>query len=158
MMSSKESKVGPVCQATTLQAVNMGYEINGKKILSDVNATFEPRKLTAVMGKQQQVLSRGSHANILGPSGAGKTTMLNTLAMRSGGDRTGDVLVNGTADHPFTKCHTSSFRNAASAVEHAQAALLHAARRHTLPATNNSPSAVLRRHDANPRRQERERS
>ncbi|KAJ8600021.1 hypothetical protein CTAYLR_001871 [Chrysophaeum taylorii] len=67
------------CTPTTLQAVDLGYELGGKRILANVNATFEPRKLTALMG----------------PSGAGKTTMLNTLAHRASGSRTGEILVNG---------------------------------------------------------------
>ncbi|KAJ8610378.1 hypothetical protein CTAYLR_003885 [Chrysophaeum taylorii] len=67
------------CKPTMLQAVNLRYMVGGKTILKDVNATFEPCKLTALMG----------------PSGAGKTTMLNTLALRSSGERTGDILVNG---------------------------------------------------------------
>ncbi|KAJ8600063.1 hypothetical protein CTAYLR_001864 [Chrysophaeum taylorii] len=67
------------CVPTTLRIVNLGYVVNGKTILKDVNATFEAGKLTAVMG----------------PSGAGKTTLLNTLALRSPGKRTGDIFVNG---------------------------------------------------------------
>lgn len=42
---------------TSLQAVKLGYEVNGKTILADVNATFEARKLTAVMGKKNVLFS-----------------------------------------------------------------------------------------------------
>lgn len=66
---------------TTMEAVDVGYEVNGKQILSGVNAIFEPCKMTA----------------ILGSSGAGKTTLLNTLSLRSSGHRTGEILVNGAA-------------------------------------------------------------
>ena len=68
-------------QETLVQALKLSYEINGKRILTNVNATFEPRRLTALMG----------------PSGAGKTTLLNVLAGRAPGERRGEVLVNGVA-------------------------------------------------------------
>lgn len=35
---------------TALQAIDVGYSINGKQILSGVNASFAPAELTAVMG------------------------------------------------------------------------------------------------------------
>jgi len=66
---------------TWLHARNVGYSINGKQLLSNVDAQFAPKTITALMG----------------PSGAGKTTLLNTLSARSAGDRTGDILVNGRA-------------------------------------------------------------
>ena len=66
-------------QETVLQARNLGYAINGKQILTNVTTMFEPRRLTALMG----------------PSGTGKTTLLNVLAARAPGVKTGDVLVNG---------------------------------------------------------------
>jgi len=74
---AQDAEVAP----TTLLAENVGYEVNDTRILSGVNAIFEPRKLTAVMG----------------PSGAGKTTLLNTLSVRAPGVRSGEILVNGAA-------------------------------------------------------------
>lgn len=42
--------VGSECNPTTLVTVNMGYAVSGKTILAGINAIFEPRKLTALMG------------------------------------------------------------------------------------------------------------
>lgn len=146
---------GAVCEPTTLQAINLGYEINGKTILTDVNATFEPHKLTAVMGaclecfRQPVPLAHGA-----GPSGAGKTTMLNTLAMRAGGSRTGEIVVNG-ASLLFGDLTTSTLRpvcrSSAVHVEDAQASVVHATRRHSLHAVDGSTMLVRShcdKHDA----------
>lgn len=41
---------GTTCKPSTLQVSDMGYTVGGKEILSNVNAVFEPRQVTAVMG------------------------------------------------------------------------------------------------------------
>lgn len=67
-----------------LQLRNLTYHVmvGGKKekqIIFGVDADFEPGRLTAVMG----------------PSGAGKTTILNILTLNAGGRVGGQVLANG---------------------------------------------------------------
>ncbi|KAJ8601724.1 hypothetical protein CTAYLR_003203 [Chrysophaeum taylorii] len=61
-----------------LEAVEVAYSVKGAAILGKMSVSFEPRSLTAVMG----------------PSGAGKTSLLKTLAMRAPGQVSGSVLVN----------------------------------------------------------------
>lgn len=61
------------------QAVDVGLTLNGKQLLTNVNATFEPNGLTAVMG----------------PSGSGKTSLLRVLAGHCAGKVSGRVLCNG---------------------------------------------------------------
>ncbi|EGB04488.1 putative ABC transporter, partial [Aureococcus anophagefferens] len=63
----------------TLEALDLGYVVNGATLVSGVNARFEPGTLTALMG----------------PSGAGKSTLLGLLCGRGGGDVSGAVLVDG---------------------------------------------------------------
>lgn len=41
---------GSTCKPSTLQVTDMAYSIGGKEILSGINAVFEPRQVTAVMG------------------------------------------------------------------------------------------------------------
>lgn len=80
-MEDPERAIGADDQShrIVLQAVHVGLTLNGKQLLSDVNATFEPNGLTAVMG----------------PSGSGKTSLLRVLAGHSAGKVSGRVLCNG---------------------------------------------------------------
>lgn len=64
---------------TTLEVENVGYEVNGRRILSDVTTRFEAGEVTAVMG----------------PSGAGKSTLLAVLGGRAPGTMvSGTILAN----------------------------------------------------------------
>lgn len=42
--------VNQKCAPATLEAYNLSYTVNGKTILSEVNALFSPRRVTAIMG------------------------------------------------------------------------------------------------------------
>ena len=65
--------------------VDMGLKLKkgGKKVLASVSGSLRHSCLTAIMG----------------PSGAGKTTFLNTISGKAYyGDRTGELLINGRRD------------------------------------------------------------
>lgn len=68
-------------QGMTIEFNELGLELpSGKKVLAGVTGRFEAGRVIAVMG----------------PSGAGKTTFLNTLAGKAGyGETTGVVKING---------------------------------------------------------------
>lgn len=77
------SASGIAALKTSFWGKKAGKEKQFKTILNEVSATIPTGSLTA----------------ILGSSGSGKTTMLNTLAYRMGGGRlrtTGDILYNGS--------------------------------------------------------------
>ena len=70
---------------TTLEVVDLQYAVGDAILLEEVAVTFLPRHLTALMG----------------PSGAGKTTLMNVVSGRAGGEvLRGAVLVNGAAATP----------------------------------------------------------
>ncbi|EGB06211.1 hypothetical protein AURANDRAFT_29767, partial [Aureococcus anophagefferens] len=63
----------------------MQYAVGEKVLLEEVSVVFQPRHLTALMG----------------PSGAGKTTLMNVISGRAGGKiLKGGVLVNGAPTTP----------------------------------------------------------
>ncbi|KAJ1457492.1 P-loop containing nucleoside triphosphate hydrolase protein [Pelagophyceae sp. CCMP2097] len=72
---------GPVA---LLHAMELSYVVQEKVLLHDISATFEPTKVTALMG----------------PSGAGKTTLLTVLCGRGTGELSGLIHVNGAARSP----------------------------------------------------------
>lgn len=65
-------------QPVQLTVKNLSYSIKGTPILHNLNCKFVPNKLYALMG----------------PSGAGKTTLMNVMCGRAGGKVSGQVLVN----------------------------------------------------------------
>jgi len=70
---------------TRLEVSGMQYAVGEKVLLEEVSVVFQPRHLTALMG----------------PSGAGKTTLMNVISGRAGGKiLKGGVLVNGAPTTP----------------------------------------------------------
>ncbi|KAK7250231.1 ATPase [Aureococcus anophagefferens] len=70
---------------TLLEVSGMQYAVGEKVLLEEVSVVFQPRHLTALMG----------------PSGAGKTTLMNVISGRAGGKiLKGGVLVNGAPTTP----------------------------------------------------------
>ena len=76
---------GEAIPETTVEVAGLRYAVGEKVILENVSMVFEPGHLTALMG----------------PSGAGKTTLMNVVSGRAGGTvATGGVYVNGARAAP----------------------------------------------------------
>ena len=70
---------------TRLEVSGMQYAVGEKVLLEEVSVVFQPRHLTALMG----------------PSGAGKTSLMKVISGRAGGKiLKGGVLVTGAPTTP----------------------------------------------------------
>jgi len=70
---------GPGTKKSWLVLQDVGFSIKQKNILTNINAVIPPGELIALMG----------------PSGAGKTSLLNVISGRAKGDVHGDLKING---------------------------------------------------------------
>lgn len=120
-----------VIEPTVLEAVHLGFKKGELQIFSDVTTRFEPKTVTAV----------------LGPSGAGKTSLLAVLGGRASGVVSGDILANGGPVSP--SLHVAKgcvvFRRAGQSESNAPLDVAHASTRPHVYGTNSAPNLVRHR-------------
>lgn len=141
-------EVGAVCEPTTLQAIRLGYEIGEKKILTDVNATFKPRKMTAVMGPSgaRRRLRGSSYVRpSVCPTGLAQAPARQPCSTPSPCARAacGRARFSSTVRELRVARQKRVPRHSDVARQNAPVAVVHAAGRHPLPATD-CPAAVVR--------------